>query len=230
MEAIMPHPQDFEETHCPACNAPINTASVGRRRRVQCPKCREVVELGGKKAAPAAKAAQPLLPGVKIHVPLAEIQALEARIAALEEAFVKAAPVVPIQITIPRPEKKWKWVAHSEAHESEMLPANLSEVLAHNLGNFEGHTIAIRVSAESGRALARAAALKEIFERADWTVEGPAAITTRGNDAGLFLAVGGLPLPPAAAAAYFAMTASGFTLNSYLDPRITGTETILIVA
>ena len=230
MEAIRCEPHDFEETHCPACNASINTSSIGRRRRVQCPKCREVVDLGGKKPAPAEKVTQPLLPGVKIHVPLAEIQALEARIAALEEAFVNAAPVVPIQITLPRPEKKWRWIAQSSAQEADKLSANVVEVLLHNLGNFDGHTIAIRASAGNVRALARAAALKEVFERADWTVEGPFAVAPRGSDSGLFLAVGGLPLPPAAAATYFAMAASGFALNSYLDPKLTGTETILVVA
>ena len=104
------------------------------------------------------------------------------------------------------------------------------EVLLHNLGNFDGHTIAIRASAGNARALARAAALKEVFERADWTVEGPFVVAPRGSETGLFLAVGELPLPPAAAAAYFAMTASGFTLQSYLDPKLNGTGTILIVA
>lgn len=230
MEAIKTDPHDFEETHCPACNASINTSSIGRRRRVQCPKCREVVELGAKKAAPEKKTAQPLLPGVEIHVPLAEIQALEARIAALEEAFVKAAPPIPIEITIQRPEKKWKWIAHSDAHDSEKLATNVTEVLLHNLGNFDGHTIAIRAAAGSARALALATALKQVFDRADWTVEGPTVAAARGTDAGLFLAVGGLPLPPAAAAAYFAMTASGFALHSFLDPKLAGGETILIVA
>lgn len=230
MEAIKTDPHDFEETHCPACNALINTSSIGRRRRVQCPKCREVVELGAKKAASAKKPAQPLLPGVEIHVPLAEIQALEARIAALEEAFVNSAPALPIEITIQRPEKKWKWIAPSEAHESDKLATNVADVLLHNLGNFDGHAIVIRANAGSARALARAASLKQVFDRADWTVEGPVAVATRGNDAGLFLAVGGLPLPPAAAAAYFAMTASGFTVQSYLDPKLAGNDTILIVA
>ena len=228
MEAIKSSPHEFEETRCPACDASINTSSVGRRRRVQCPKCREVVDIGARKTTPAS--APTAATNVPIHVPLAELQALEARIAALEEAFVKAAPALPIEITIQRPEKKWKWITHTNAHDGEKLPANVAEVLWHNLGNFDGHTITIRATAGDAATLARAAGLKEVFERADWTVEGPLEVATRGSDAGLFLAVGGLPLPPAAAAAYFAMTASGFTLHSFLDPKLAGAETILIVA
>ncbi len=226
MEAIKSEPHDFEETHCPACNATINTSSVGRRRRVQCPKCREVVDLGAKKTKPAPVTA----PGVEIHVPLAEIQALEARIAALEEAFVNSKPALPIEITIQRPEKKWKWLDRTDAHDAEKVPANVTEVLLHNLGNFDGHTIAIRATAGNANALARATGLAEIFQRAEWTVEGPLEVAARSSEAGLFLAVGGLPLPPAAAAAYFAMTTSGFTLHSFLDPKLAATETILIVA
>ena len=224
MEAIKSQPHDFEETHCPACHATINTSSVGRRRRVQCPKCREVVELGAKKTKPAPAE------NVQIHVPLAEIQALEARIAALEEAFVNSKPALPIEITIQRPEKKWKWIDRTDAHDAEKLPVNVTEVLLHNLGNFDGHTIVIRATAGNANALARATGLKEIFERAEWTVEGPLEVAASSSEAGLFLAVGGLPLPPAAAAAYFAMTTSGFTLQSFLDPKLAGAETILIVA
>ena len=224
MEAIKSQPHDFEETHCPACHATINTSSVGRRRRVQCPKCREVVELGAKKTKPAPAE------NVQIHVPLAEIQALEARIAALEEAFVNSKPALPIEITIQRPEKKWKWIDRTDAHDAEKLPVNVTEVLLHNLGNFDGHTITMHVSSGSTRAASLAASLKEVFERASWTVEGPTEIVSRGSETGLFLAVGGLPLPPAAEAAHFAMTTSGFTLHSFLDPKLTGPETILIVA
>ena len=226
MEAIKSTPRETGETHCPACDAPINTSSIGRRRRVQCPKCREVVELGAKKAPLAMMAALPPAPSVEVPASQAKIEALEARIAALEKAFVAAAPTLPIEITIQRPEKKWKWIAHSNAHEAWKLPTQVEEALLHNLRNFDGQTITIHATPGSPRA----AGLKEIFERADWTVEGPVALAASGTDAGLFLAIGGLPLPPAAAATYFAMTASGFTLNSFLDPKLTGMETILIVA
>ena len=197
---------------------------------MQCPKCREVVDIGAKKATPAPLTALPPAQSVEIRVPLAEIRALEARIAALEAALTNSAPALPIEITIQRPERKWKWIARSNAHEEEKLPANLEEIFLHNLGNFDGQAITIRATAGSAHALARAAGLGEIFERAGWTVEGPVEVAVRGDETGLFLAVGSLPLPPAASAAYFAMTASGFTLHSFLDPKLAGAETILIVA
>ena len=197
---------------------------------MQCPKCREIVDLGPKKTAPPAITALPPAPPGEMRAPLSKIEALEARIAALEAAALATAPVVPIEITLQRPEKTWRWTARSDAHEAEKLATPLAEVLLHNLRNFDRQTLTIRATAGSATALARAAGLREIFERAGWTVEGPVEVPARGSDAGLFLAVGALPLPPAASAAYFAMSASGFTLNSFLDPKIAGTGTILIVA
>ena len=230
MEAIKSSPPEAEETHCPACNAAINTSSIGRRRRVQCPQCREVVELGAKKAPAAAITALRVAQVEEVRVPVSKIEALEARIAALEAAARASAPVSPIEIVVQRPERKWKWLAHSEAHDAEILPASVTETLLQNLRNFDGHTITIHANSGSARAVSLAASLKELFERASWTVEGPTKIVPRGSETGLFLAVGGLPLPPAAEAAYFAMTTSGFTLHSFLDPKLTGPETILIVA
>ena len=226
MEALRSSPLDPRETPCPACGAAIGTASIGRRRRVQCPKCREVVEIKKPQRPPEIVA----VPDAETTVPLAKIEALEARISALEEAVTAAAPVQPIEITIQQPERRWKWIAHSEAHEAERLPTNVEEVFLHNLRNYDGHTLTIRASAENPLALARATALKKIFERAQWTIEGPLHIAARNTEKGLFLAVGGLPLPPAAAATYFAMTASGFAVQSFLDPKLAGDETVLIVA
>ena len=230
MEAIKSSPRESEETHCPACNASINTSSIGRRRRVQCPKCREVVDIGSKKTPPAPIAALRVAQIEEVRVPVSKIEALEARIAALEAAALASAPVSPIEIVIQRPERKWKWLAHSDAHDAETLPTSVTETLLQNLRNFDGHTITIHANSGSARAVALAASLSEVYNRAHWTVEGPVEVVARGCDTGLFLAVGGLPLPPAAEAAYFAMTTSGFTLHSFLDPKLTGAETILIVA
>lgn len=230
MEAIRPTPLGPNETACPACGTAISTASIGRRRRVQCPKCREVVELGvAEKSAPKI-AALPSVPVEEARAPAATIAALEARIAALEQAAKAAASVQPIEIVIQRPERKWKWLAHSSAHEAGTLPTNISEVFLQNLGNYDGQTIAIRIPGGDPHAASRAASLKDVFERAQWNVDGPVEAAPRNSETGLFLAVGGLPLPSAAAAAYFAMTTSGFTIQSFFDPRLRNDETILIVA
>ena len=231
MEALRSSPREPHETPCPACGAAIGTSSIGRRRRVQCPKCREVVDIRAAEKKPARAPEIVSVPDEEIHAPPAKIAALEARIAALEEVVAAAAaPVQPIEITIQQPERRWKWLAHSAAHEAERLPANVEEIFLHNLGNYGGHALTIHAIANNARSLARATGLRKIFERAQWTIEGPVDIVARNTETGLFLAVGGLPLPPAAAATYFAMTASGFAVQSFLDPKLAATETVLIVS
>ncbi len=225
MDTIRTSPQDAHETPCPACGAAISTTSIGRRRRVQCPKCREIVEL----SAIEKPAALPPAPAEDARAPLEKIAALEARIAALEAAAKAAGNVQPLEIVVQRPAQKWKWLAPSAGHEAEKLPTDVAEVFLQNLGNYDGQTIAIQIAAGNARAASRASSLKEVFDRAHWTVVGPAKVTPRNAEAGLFLAVGGLPLPPAAAAAYFAMTTSGFGVQSFLDPKLRNEETILIV-
>ena len=230
MEAIRTPTEDMLETPCPACGAPISTTSIGRRRRVQCPKCREVVELQAAERPAPKLTALPPAPVENISVSAAKIAALEARLTALEAAAKITAPLQPIEIVVHRPERKWKWLAPSAAHEGEKLPTNIAEVFLQNLGNFDGQTIAIQLASTGPRALAQAMGLKEVFDRAQWTVVGPGTAIPRNAETGLFLAVGSLPLPPAAAAAYFAMTTSGFTIQSFLDPKLRNEETVLIVA
>ena len=229
MEAIRTPTEETLETPCPACGAPISTASIGRRRRVQCPKCREVVDLKATEKSLPMLASLPPAPVQNMGVSAAKIAALEARIAALEAAAKSAAPLQPIEIVVHRPERKWKWLAPSAAHESEKLPTNIAEIFLQNLGNYDGQTITIQLASAEPRALAQAMGLKEVFARAQWTVVGPGSVCPRNAETGLFLAVGNLPLPPAAAAAYFAMTTSGFAIQSFLDPKLGNEETVLIV-
>ena len=230
MKAFRTSTEDTQETPCPACGAPISTASIGRRRRVQCPKCREVVELGPVEKPAPKLAALPPAPSGEVRVPLAKLAALEARVAALEAMTKAALPLQPIEITIQRPERRWKWLAHSAAHDAEKFPTNVAEVLLQNLANYDGNTITIQLASGDARALAQAMGLKEIFDRAQWTVVGPGVVIPRNAETGLFLAVGSLPLPSAAAAIYFAMTTSGFTIQSFFDPKLGNEETVLIVA
>ncbi len=163
-------------------------------------------------------------------MPLTRLEALEARIAALEEAAKATPHFQPIEVVVQRPDKKWKWLTHSDSHEAEKLPTNITEVFLQNLGNYDGETITIQLANGDKRALARAMSLKDVFDRAHWTVIGPGEIVPRATEPGLFLAVGGVPLPPAAAAAYFAMSTSGFAIESFLDPQLGNEDTILIVA
>ena len=79
---------DSQEARCPACGALIKVS--GRRRRVQCPKCRETVTL----SAPAPEDRLPKPPPPAANAPAgiesARLEALESRIAVMESAKPKA--------------------------------------------------------------------------------------------------------------------------------------------
>ena len=218
------------ESRCPACGAAIGTASITRRKRVQCPKCREIVELNPPEApAETAPAATAVLIA-ELQARIERLEDLEARVAVLEKTLEPTAPLRFLTVDEPRPARQWKWLAPSDSHLEPAFPSEVAEALLHNLGNFDPQSLTIRAAAGNERAAARAAHLKQVFERAHWTVRGPQEVPVAGSEKGLFLAVRGMPLPGEAAAAYFALTASGFQLNSILDPNLKRDETILIVA
>lgn len=88
-------PTDSQEAQCPECGAVIRVA--GRRRRVQCPKCREIVTLvipepekRVPKPSPPVAAGPASEPAAKAGADPARLEAIEARIEALENAKHKA--------------------------------------------------------------------------------------------------------------------------------------------
>jgi hypothetical protein len=221
------------ESRCPACGATINISGMTRRRRVQCPKCREVVELktpGVAAEAYVETSATTETLHAELRARLDRLDDLEARVAALEKALAPMTSVRFRAIDAPHPPRHWKWVAPSMSHADAAFPEEIADALLHNLGNFDPQVLTIQATAGDQRARERAAKLKALFERAHWTVRGPREISGRGSETGLFLAVRGMPLASEAAAIYFALTASGFQLNSLLDPSLERDETVLIVA
>jgi hypothetical protein len=230
---------DFQEARCPACGAAINTGATSRKRKVQCPKCREIVELG--KPEPVAT----VLPNAtsarleELEARLVRLETLEARIAALESPiqpvaivpFPEPAKAPPAHVAdvLPQPARKLRWLAPSEGHRAAVLPIEVQDVLHHNLTTFTANILTLRAPAEDPVEWERAKQFKAIFERASWRVSGPDhAIVRRGNY-GLSLAVGNLPPPADAVAIHLALTASGFGLDSILDPGLGGSEAVLIV-
>jgi hypothetical protein len=156
---------------------------------------------------------------------------LEARVAALEKVLEPMASLRFLASDESRPARHWKWLAPSESHRDVPgVSEEIANALLHNLGNFEPQALTIQAAAGNERAHQQAAHLKALFERAHWTVHGPRERRAHGGETGLFLAVRGMPLPSEAAATYFALTASGFQLNSLFDPNLERDETVLIVA
>jgi hypothetical protein len=225
---------EFQESSCPACGASINAGAKSRKRKVQCPKCREVVELG--KAEPVAK----VLPDAgsvrlaELEARLERLEALEARVAALECATPSVA-IVPFPEPKPAPApaaspaRKLRWIERSERHRGATLPPEVREALAHNLSTLAAGDVTLRAAADDPIPWERALQLKAFFEHAQWRVHGPHPASPRPGAHGLALAVGSLPPSAEAAGIYLALTAAGFTLDSILDPSLGEGKAALVV-
>jgi hypothetical protein len=204
-------PLETGETVCPACGAAIKVSASAKRRRVQCPKCREVVFIDGT-AEKEPETAPPAPPSPPVPDIAAETRSrmdlLEARVEALEAALrdAMAATRAPQAGT---PQRKLLWVTTTPGQPPE-FSAEQDRALSYNLGGVRSQAITIRTPAGDPMARARAEWFKNIFERAGWTVHGPVEIMPNEANSGLSLAVPELPVAKDAAATYLALKAAGF--------------------
>jgi hypothetical protein len=210
-----PVPTETGEAVCPACGAAIKAPAAARRRRVQCPKCREVVFIGvppspeveAPAPASAPASATPELPGMAPETQ-GRIQSLEARVEALEAAL-RDAMAAGVATGGHGPQRKLLWVTVEPGQEPPFSPEQ-SQALFHNLRDVRLQAITIRTPAEDAHARAHAEWFKMVFERAGWIVRGPEEIPPDTAVSGLSLAVPELPVAKEAAATYLALKAAGF--------------------
>lgn len=210
-------PSETSETACPACGASIKATPSSRRRRVTCPKCREVVSIENTLPAEPELTAEPAPAVAAPPNPSADerprIELLEARVEALEAALRDA-------LTATRtnawntPQRQLIWLAPGQppAYSHEQ-----SQALLLNLAGIRAQGITIRMPAGDAAARAHAEWFKSIFERAGWTVRGPEELPPGVTGAGLSLAVPELPVDKDAAATFLALKAAGFETNPTLD-------------
>lgn len=216
-------PPDSSEVICPSCGAEIKAPSSPRGRRVQCPKCREVVvietfpepKIGKKERPPSASE-----PG--------HTGALEARVAALEAAVAALIVASPVADRSGE-KKKLLWATADAADPLHAFVPERDQALAHNLGTVKSREIIIRVPAGDRIAAERAVCFKEIFERAGWTVRGPEALAPDAVGVSLALGVPELPVGKEAAETYLALKAAGYEPVPVLDSAlISGTQTTVL--
>ena len=237
-----------QEAKCPACGASFKAPS----RRVQCPKCRQTVtlELAAKPQPPLPVPPKPA--AADAGKDIARLEALETRVAAIEErpapdagrpvlhnletriaaleeclkhpaADTAAEAARPVARPAIRP-SKLQWLSAAEPSSPDISPAQ-EEALIHNLSAIRGQAISIRTIAGNTFVRQRAEAFKSIFERAGWTVRGIDEIPRTIAEPGLSLAVASLPVEKEAAAAYLALKAAGFAPVPVLDSALaTGGE------
>jgi hypothetical protein len=215
---------DAQAANCPACGARIKAGASPRNKRVQCPKCREIVvlETPAAKVSPAVTSA----PGSNDTVAQQQsrIEALEARVAMLEKAVADAtrAGAEKSETSILR------WLPSQPAPE---FSPEQADALRHNLSIMPAHRITIQFPSGNAPARERAEWFKGVFERARWSVRGPeiaAAVSTNAQRE-LSLATC-LPVSAEVAATYLALRAAGFQPISEFDPQLNEAEERLIVA
>jgi predicted RNA-binding Zn-ribbon protein involved in translation (DUF1610 family) len=213
-------PLEAGETVCPSCGAGIKAIPSAKRRRVQCPKCREVVVLESD-SRKEIETDLPLSPKPDTTNPAntearERIDLLESRVELLEAALAGAMAAAHTA-NLPSIQRKLMWITtgtgQSPAYSSEQ-----DRALTYNLAGVRSQTIQIRTPAGDPDARAHAEWFKAIFERAGWIVEGPEEILPHTPISGLTLAIPDLPVSKDTAETYLAMKAAGFETNAILDP------------
>jgi hypothetical protein len=193
---------------------------------VQCPQCRQIVEL--EKPAAAKRAAGEPEAGTAADLERApkdqeRIEILEARVADLERLLAGLVKT-PATEEIP---PKVKWIIGDELPDYSSAQA---DALGHNLRRVRSHTIRIQFPCGDTTARTRAEWFTDIFSRAQWRVRGPEDTQPdRLTASGLTLATC-LPVSPEAAATYLAIRAAGFPLATLYDQDLRSSEERLIVA
>ena len=212
------------ETVCPACGAGIRTSPAARRRRVRCPKCREVVFIESARVvdteavpdnAPSPAAVAPAPVAEMTPETRTRLESLEARVEMLEAALrelTTAARTAPTNA----PQRKLVWVSATPGRAPTFSPEQ-DDALFRNLGSIHPQTIAIRTPRGDTAARTHAEWFKSVFERAGWNVLGPDEIAPEIAAAGMTLAVPELPVAREAAATYLSLKAAGFEAMPVLD-------------
>lgn len=217
------------EIECPSCSATFSIAAVGKRRRVQCPKCREIVVLDKKAAVEEPEALKSEISALRAEVE--RLSTLETRVAALERELGLRVEAQPEVSENPGPPVHLRWISRNEAVQTDSsLDPKREEILQYNLQQSPGKMIAIRSAAGDPMARQLAERFKAVFERSSWRVVGVDEMVVPMAQHGLALAGGALPTPPDLASAYIAFTAAGFDLVPRLDPTLDANDAVLIVA
>ena len=210
------NPPETGETVCPACGAAIKAGSSSRRRRVQCPKCREVVYLDGLPVQePEASPPKRDMPEAAAEN-RSRIDSLEARVEALE-ATLRDAMAAGQPMPQSTAQRKMLWITTTPGRTPEFSPGTRPARSFTTLVAFA------RRRSRSGRppAMMPPVRMPNGSNRSSSAPDGPSAVLRKSLPtraiSGLSLAVPELPVAKDAAATYLALKAAGFETVPILD-------------
>lgn len=254
MSMVSAKPSDLER-HCPACGGAFTISAGSRKKKVQCPQCREVVTMTEPDASPGTPSpdAGPEVPAApdwmaRCEMLQARIEVLEHQVEALMVTPRTSAPLVserlpdfpPLPRDNPRPadppesleafapleHTEPRKIFRAEAPADETPPA---EVILRKVQPAVPE-IGLLVAAGDGAGLRLAGTLTELLARAGWKVRAPAEDTLLSKSCrGLTLAAPpSLPLPRVTSTLN-ALRDAGYAMTFQLDPARGLDETVLIV-
>jgi hypothetical protein len=236
---------DHREEHCPACGAVFARTLGVRRRKVQCPKCREIVMLKPAELPEAMAPAAPVSLVTTAPTPaaaeLAELRALVSRLETLPsrvellekqlEWIMDHRPAA--EASLLRPGQRLRWLRGAPVPwtgDGEPLSGLQGEVLLHNARALRSAALTIFAAAADAQARRLAERLKELFTQAAWVVNGVFEKALAPGQNGLVLLTGLCPAPPGFVAASICLTAAACPLFSGFDGSIRESEIVLTVA
>ena len=215
---------------CPSCGAGFAPALGGRVRKVQCPKCREVILRGPPGTAkPETAGRDSTMAALQARVE--RLEAVESRVELLEkqlEWLMDHRP--PAEASLLRPGQRLRWL-RAGANGTAVSDENAQrEILLHNLRALRGGAISIQCAGDAVGAHEFADQLSSVFQQAAWRVDGPHPRTLSRSRRGLVLLGSTSPASPSLTAASMALSAAGFAVECGFDDALPAEQTILLVA
>lgn len=231
------------EQHCPACSAAFRLAD--RRKRVQCPSCREIVDV-----VPRQPAAKPLAPRNSakevedLKERVSRLEMLEARVGLLEKTIADllktpVSPVIspkrapePARVPPPEPLFPVLWrepLLNGKAPSFGQIAPEQRAALRSNLRALGTRCIIIQAPPADPQAAGMAEALRATFDEAGWTALPVAAAPERLWRHPLTLTTQPGSSPAEMATLFMALAAAGLTPISQIDPALDGRDPILSV-
>jgi phage FluMu protein Com len=241
MIAAVRLPEHCEE-RCPACGAVFAPSLGVRRKKVQCPKCREIVML--KSPAPAAptipvalvagESAPPATAElVELRALVSRLETLPGRVELLEkqlEWLMDHRPAA--EASLLRPGQRLRWLRSAPVPwtgEGEPLAGVQGEILLHNARALRSAALTIVVTAADAQARRLAERIKDLFCQAAWLVEGVHEKLLAPNQRGLVLLTSVCPPPPGFVAASMSLTAAACPIFCGYDTTVREHEIVLTV-
>ena len=242
MKKVKTHAPILEQ-RCPACGGVFTLSGASRRKKVQCPQCREVVtltepaELNGTPDAEAGRDL-PAAPDwmARCEMLQARIETLEHQVEALMVIPRPRSPLFPERHHDFSPMSREQLLAGDNGERREIFrrepPADEAEPreLLARTAQSPAPEIGLIVSAGDGAARRLAEKLTGILARAGWKVRGvtEAAVLSQGCRGLTLAAAPTLPLQRVTSTLN-ALREAGLAMTFQLDPERGPSETVMIV-